>query len=134
MTESEHRCSEVLGERFQLYRVFNFSRRPRVYVLMLTWKDSLKPGDINLFFQSFFIMPPGGFRNDEMPPADPPDARLPPPWTPAPLQRRVNLAVPNGFEGLLAHWSFDEGEGNRAAGEASWARILAFLTEHVGGA
>ncbi len=33
VTENERRCSEDLGERFQLYRVFDFSRRPRVYVL-----------------------------------------------------------------------------------------------------
>jgi hypothetical protein len=33
VTENELRCSEDLTERFQLYRVFDFSRRPMVYVL-----------------------------------------------------------------------------------------------------
>jgi hypothetical protein len=33
VTGNELRCSEDLGDRFQLYRVFDFSRRPRVYVL-----------------------------------------------------------------------------------------------------
>jgi hypothetical protein len=33
VTENERRCSEDVGERFHLYRVFDFSRRPRVYVL-----------------------------------------------------------------------------------------------------
>ena len=33
VTENELRCSEDLTDRFQLYRVFDFSRRPMVYVL-----------------------------------------------------------------------------------------------------
>jgi hypothetical protein len=33
VTENERRCSEDVGDRFQLYRVFDFSRRPRLYVL-----------------------------------------------------------------------------------------------------
>ncbi len=33
VTENERRCSEDLGERFSLYRVFDFARKPRVYVL-----------------------------------------------------------------------------------------------------
>jgi len=33
VTDNELRCSEDLAERFQLYRVFDFSRRPMVYVL-----------------------------------------------------------------------------------------------------
>jgi hypothetical protein len=33
VTDNEVRCSEDLAERFQLYRVFDFSRRPMVYVL-----------------------------------------------------------------------------------------------------
>ncbi len=33
MTDNEVRCSEDLAEQFQLYRVFDFSRRPMVYVL-----------------------------------------------------------------------------------------------------
>ena len=33
VTENELRCSEDVGERFQLYRVFDFARKPRVYVL-----------------------------------------------------------------------------------------------------
>jgi hypothetical protein len=33
VTENERRCSEDIEERFHLYRVFDFSRRPRVYIL-----------------------------------------------------------------------------------------------------
>jgi hypothetical protein len=33
VTENELRCSEDLFEQFQLYRVFDFSWHPRVYVL-----------------------------------------------------------------------------------------------------
>ncbi len=33
VTANEVRCSEDLPERFHLYRVFDFARRPRVYVL-----------------------------------------------------------------------------------------------------
>ncbi len=33
VTGNELRCSEDLGEQFHLYRVFDFARRPRVYVL-----------------------------------------------------------------------------------------------------
>jgi hypothetical protein len=33
VTENERRCSEDVPDRFHLYRVFDFSRRPRVYVL-----------------------------------------------------------------------------------------------------
>jgi hypothetical protein len=33
VTENELRCSEDLTERFQLCRVFDFSRRPMIYVL-----------------------------------------------------------------------------------------------------
>ena len=33
VTENELRCSEDLTDRFQLYRVFDFSRQPMVYVL-----------------------------------------------------------------------------------------------------
>lgn len=33
VTENERRCSEDVGDRFHLYRVFDFSRRPRLYVL-----------------------------------------------------------------------------------------------------
>jgi hypothetical protein len=33
VSENERRCSEDVGERFHLYRVFDFSREPRVYVL-----------------------------------------------------------------------------------------------------
>jgi len=32
-TAAEVRCSEDAADRFQLYRVFEFARRPRVYVL-----------------------------------------------------------------------------------------------------
>lgn len=33
VTRNEVRCSEDIGEQFHLYRVFNFSRAPRLYVL-----------------------------------------------------------------------------------------------------
>ncbi len=33
VTANEVRCSEDLPERFHLYRVFDFARRPRLYVL-----------------------------------------------------------------------------------------------------
>ena len=33
VTDNELRCSEDLTGRFDLYRVFDFSRKPRVYVL-----------------------------------------------------------------------------------------------------
>jgi hypothetical protein len=33
VTGTEVRCSEDVGERFQLFRVFDFARKPRVYVL-----------------------------------------------------------------------------------------------------
>jgi hypothetical protein len=33
VTENERRCSEDLAERFCLYRVFDFARKPRVYEL-----------------------------------------------------------------------------------------------------
>ena len=33
VTENERRCSEDLGDQFHLYRVFDFSTRPRLYVL-----------------------------------------------------------------------------------------------------
>jgi hypothetical protein len=33
VTDNEVRCSEDLAEQFELYRVFDFSRRPMVYVL-----------------------------------------------------------------------------------------------------
>jgi hypothetical protein len=33
VTANEVRCSEALAARYQLYRVFDFARSPRVYVL-----------------------------------------------------------------------------------------------------
>jgi hypothetical protein len=33
VTDNEVRCSEDLAEQFQVHRVFDFSRRPIVYVL-----------------------------------------------------------------------------------------------------
>jgi hypothetical protein len=33
VTENERRCSDDVGERYHLYRVFDFARRPRLYVL-----------------------------------------------------------------------------------------------------
>src|SRR5207248_170058 len=42
-------------------------------------------------------------------------SRRPPEWTPAPVHRRVNLASPKQFPGLLAYWAFDEGQGNQVA-------------------
>lgn len=33
VTSNEVRCSEACSDRFQLFRVFDFSKAPRVYVL-----------------------------------------------------------------------------------------------------
>lgn len=34
VTANEVRCSEDVSERYQLYRVFDFARRPRIYILL----------------------------------------------------------------------------------------------------
>jgi hypothetical protein len=45
VTATEVRCSEDCPERFQLYRVFDFARNPRIYIVpgSLSQRCSLEP-------------------------------------------------------------------------------------------
>jgi hypothetical protein len=40
VTANEVRCSEALAARYQLYRVFDFARSPRIYVLPGSLRES----------------------------------------------------------------------------------------------
>jgi hypothetical protein len=42
LTATEVRCSEATGKHYHLYRVFDFSRSPRVYVLTGSLRETCR--------------------------------------------------------------------------------------------